>query len=83
MLSLLNEQLQKNGVTGELCIVGGAAMILAFGSRKSTRDIDALVMAPASVRAAVAQVAEANGLPPKSKGTNPCENPVLYSGSLR
>jgi hypothetical protein len=64
MLSLLNEQLRKNGVTGEVCLVGGAAMILAFGSRESTRDIDALVMAPAGVRTAVAQVAEANGFPP-------------------
>jgi len=64
LLSLLNEQLQTNGVTGEVCIVGGAAMILAFGSRESTRDIDALVMAPASVRTAVAQVAETNGLSP-------------------
>ena len=63
MLSLLNGQLQKIGVTGEICIVGGAAMILAFGSRESTRDIDALVMAPASVRTAAAQVAEVNGLP--------------------
>ena len=61
MLSLLNEQLEQDGVTGEVCIVGGAAMILAFGSRDSTRDIDALVMAPASVRAAVAQVAESHG----------------------
>jgi len=64
MLSLLNEQLQKNGVTGEICIVGGAAMVLAFGSRESTRDIDALVMAPASVRTAAAQVAESAGFPP-------------------
>jgi hypothetical protein len=63
MLSLLNEQLQKNGVTGEVCVVGGAAMILAFGSRESTRDIDALAIAPASVRTAVAQIAEANGFP--------------------
>jgi hypothetical protein len=43
--------------------VGGAAMVLAFGNRDSTRDIDALVMAPASVRAAAARVAEAHGLP--------------------
>ena len=64
MLSLLNEQLQKNGVTGEISIVDGAAMILAFGSRESTRNIDALVMAPASVRMAVAQVAETSGLSP-------------------
>jgi hypothetical protein len=64
MLSLLNAELDEKGVTGEICIVGGAAMILAFGSRESTRDIDALVMAPASVRTAVAQVAETNELSP-------------------
>jgi hypothetical protein len=64
MLRLLNELLRKNGVTGEVCVVRGAAMILAFGSRESTRDIDALVMAPAGVRAAVAQVADAAGLSP-------------------
>jgi len=64
LLFLLNEQLRKNGVTGEICIVGGAAMILAFGSRQSTKDIDALVMAPSSVRTAVAQVAEMKGLSP-------------------
>lgn len=63
MLSLLNEELRKEGITGEICIVGGAAMVLAFGSRASTRDIDALVMAPASVRAAATRVAEAHGLP--------------------
>jgi hypothetical protein len=32
VLSLLNEQLQKNGVIGEVCIVDGAAMMLAFAS---------------------------------------------------
>lgn len=62
-LFLLNEQLQSAGVTGEICIVGGAAMVLAFGSRRSTRDIDALLMAPAAVRQAAAKVAEAQGVP--------------------
>jgi hypothetical protein len=62
-LSLLNAELRKDGITGEICIVGGAAMVLAFGSRASTRDIDALVMAPASVRAAAERVAETHGLP--------------------
>jgi hypothetical protein len=63
LLSLLNEELRRVGITGEVCIVGGAAMVLAFGSRTSTRDIDALVMEPAAVRAAAARVAEAQGLP--------------------
>jgi hypothetical protein len=63
MLSLLNDELRQEGITGEICIVGGAAMVLAFGNRASTRDIDALVMAPATVRAAAARVATANGFP--------------------
>jgi antitoxin component of RelBE/YafQ-DinJ toxin-antitoxin module len=63
LLSLLNEELKRMEVTGEICIVGGAAMVLAFGNRASTRDIDALVIAPSSVRAAAAKVAEENGLP--------------------
>lgn len=81
-LSLLNEELRKNQVTGEICIVGGAAMILAFGSRESTRDIDALVMAPASVRMAAAKVARDNGLPDNwlndgAKGFASGQNPEL------
>ena len=64
MLFLLNEQLQQTGVTGEICMICGAAMILAFGSRESTKDIDALVMAPASVRGAADRVVQDNGLPP-------------------
>lgn len=64
LLVLLNEQLKRNGVTGELCLVGGAAMILAFGNRNSTKDIDTLVFAPSNVRTAAAQVAESEGLPP-------------------
>jgi antitoxin component of RelBE/YafQ-DinJ toxin-antitoxin module len=56
----LNSELARNNVTGEICIVGGAAMMLAFGSRHSTRDIDALVIAPAAVRAAAQKVARDN-----------------------
>lgn len=63
LLVLLNDELQHSGVTGEICIVGGAAMILAFGSRESTRDIDALLMEPASVRSAALKVAQAHNLP--------------------
>lgn len=62
-LFLLNTELHKQGITGEICIVGGAAMVLAFGSRRSTRDIDALVMAPSDIRLAAERVAEAYGIP--------------------
>lgn len=63
MLALLNDELARGGHTGEICIVGGSAMILAYGSRNSTRDIDALMIAPSEVRAAAARVAEEHGLP--------------------
>ena len=63
-LGFLNDQLKTQGITGEMCIVGGAAMLLAFGSRHSTRDIDALVFLPGSIRAAALKVALAHNLPP-------------------
>lgn len=40
-------RLGERGLRGEVCIFGGAAMVLAFQARQSTRDIDA-VFAPAS-----------------------------------
>jgi len=42
-LRRLNDELRKMEVTGEICIVGGAAMLLGFGSRESTRDIDSAI----------------------------------------
>ncbi|HOW68521.1 MAG TPA: DUF6036 family nucleotidyltransferase [Candidatus Paceibacterota bacterium] len=62
-LRLLNDELVAKGITGEICIVGGAAMVLAFGSRRSTRDIDALVVAPSAIRLAAKTVADIHGLP--------------------
>ena len=41
-LDRLNELLHEKGVMGELCIFGGAAMVLAFDARESTRDVDAV-----------------------------------------
>lgn len=63
-LERLNCELEKTGITGEICIVGGAAMVLGFSSRDSTRDIDALLISPASIRAAIHRVAEQEKLPP-------------------
>ena len=41
-LKLLNEELEKKDVSGEIIMVGGAVMCLCFGARVSTRDIDAI-----------------------------------------
>ena len=47
LLVELGEGLSQQGLKGELFVVGGAALALAFDSRRSTRDVDA-VFAPKS-----------------------------------
>jgi hypothetical protein len=44
-LSRLNELLREKEVMGEICIFGGAAMVLAFDARESTRDVDVILSA--------------------------------------
>ena len=53
-LAALSEKLREEGVTGELCIFGGAAMVLAFDARAATRDVDA-VFRPAEIRRTAAE----------------------------
>lgn len=38
----LGERLQQRGVVGDIYVIGGAAMALAYDARRSTRDIDAV-----------------------------------------
>jgi hypothetical protein len=62
-LDELNAILKEKGVTGELCIFGGAAMALAFDARESTRDVDAIFVPKSELAAASRKVAEKHGLP--------------------
>ncbi|MGP3968098.1 hypothetical protein [Streptomyces sp. 6N223] len=41
-LRMLGERLARRGVTAEVYVFGGAAMALAYDSRRATRDIDAV-----------------------------------------
>lgn len=50
-LRLLADRLQPAEVRVDLIIVGGAAMVLLFGARDSTKDVDALVRRADGARA--------------------------------
>lgn len=63
-LTALGEELEARGVTGELYLVGGAAIALAFDQRRSTRDIDAVFEPKLVIYEAAAVVAGRLGLPP-------------------
>lgn len=61
-LNLLGQLAEGEGVTLELCLYGGTAMMLAYSARESTKDID-VIARPSEVTLALARrVAERLGL---------------------
>lgn len=58
----LNQELSELDVQGQLYLVGGAAMCLAYDARASTRDVDALFKPSKIIREAAARVAISWGL---------------------
>lgn len=85
-LRRLGETASERGLEIDLVLVGGAAMLLRFGNREATKDVDVVVRAPAVaiVRELATRVAEERGWPDDwlndaAKGYVgiPSEGPVL------
>jgi hypothetical protein len=63
-LHALDLELGANGLRGEIFVVGGAAMALAYDERRATADVDAVFAPTDGVRKAAARVGEQFGFEP-------------------
>jgi len=62
-LTALAHRLHRRGVHGEMYVVGGAAIALAYSARRSTRDVDAVFESKMAIYQAAGEVADELGLP--------------------
>jgi hypothetical protein len=62
LFGLLDVDLGAHGIEGEVYLVGGAVMCLAFNAREATNDVDALLKPARAVREAAARVAATAGV---------------------
>jgi hypothetical protein len=63
LFELLDAELGREDVVGEVYLVGGAVMCLALNARAATRDVDAFFRPARVIRQAAARVAVQVGVP--------------------
>lgn len=92
LLTDLGHELTGQGLRGDLFVVGGAAMALAFNTRRATRDVDAVFEPKVEVYRAARRVAARHELPDDwlndavkglLPGPDPQSRPVLDVPGLR
>lgn len=62
LFRILNDELSKKKIRGEIGICGGAVMCLVFQTREATKDIDAVFQPTAEIRKAAKKVAHRFGV---------------------
>jgi len=62
LFELLNDELRNAGTVGEVFLVGGAVMCMAYDARPSTRNVDAVFRPAEKVREAAARAAVKAGI---------------------
>lgn len=62
-LQALNDSLGRKSLKGEIGLVGGGALCLAFNAREATKDLDAIFAPTAEIRVCALEVASEFGLP--------------------
>ena len=63
LLTELGRRLAGRGIEGEMYVVDGAAIALAFDSRRSTQDIDAVFEPKTEIYEVAGEIADELGLP--------------------
>ncbi len=61
LFDLLNEELARKKIKGELYLVGGAVMSLVFNERVPTKDIDGVFKPTKEIRKAVKKISKEHG----------------------
>ena len=62
-LGLINEELKKLDMQGEILITGGASMCLVFSARSATKDIDAIYEPKSIINDIAVKIALQKGMP--------------------
>ena len=64
VLGELADDLEARGIHGDLFLVGGAAMALAYSTRRATLDLDAIFEPKQAIYDAARRIGERHDLPP-------------------